>query len=261
VLDDDACGESDQRRLAAPFTLPDGRRGCIVARVQVRPGDSAARRLGLLEGLAHQANLAIANASNFESLEGTFISTIEALANALEANDNYTSTHARWIADMALRIGRSLGLAGEALRRLELGALFHDIGKVGIPSEIISKPGRLTDDERVLVEQNPEFGARMIGPIARLDDVRAIVRHCHERYDGRGYPDGLVGDEIPLESRIVFVCDAFHAMTTDRPYRLRLPEHEARRRLHAGAGGQFDPVVVDAFLALLDESNADAPAA
>ena len=126
------------------------------------------------------------------------------------------------------------------LKRLELGALLHDIGKIGIPSEILSKPGRLTAEERALIETHPELGERIIAPIDRLQEVRTIVRHCHERWDGRGYPDGISGDDVPLESRIIFVCDAYHAMTTDRPYRKRLSHPEAVRRLREGAGSQFD---------------------
>ena len=141
---------------------------------------------------------------------------------------------------------RELGLDERRLKRLELGALLHDIGKIGIPSDILAKPGRLTADERAVIQTHPELGERIIAPIDRLQDVRPIVRHCHERWDGRGYPDGLAGEEIPLESRIIFVCDAYHAMTTDRPYRKRLSHPEAVRRLREGAGTQFDPRVVDA---------------
>ena len=129
------------RYAVAPFEVDD-RAGCIVALVA---GDEfGERELRLLGGLAHQAKLAIANASSYEGLERTFVSTVEALANALEANDEYTSTHARWITDLSLRVGRELGLGERALKRLELGALLHDIGKIGIPSDILSKPGRLT---------------------------------------------------------------------------------------------------------------------
>src|SRR5205823_5384556 len=194
--------------LVAPLVLDDGTHGCIAAALPLDDPDYLERPLRLLAGLAHQAKLAIANANSFDSLEGTFISTVEALANALEANDEYTSSHARWITDTALQVGASLGLDGNALKRLELGALFHDIGKIGIPSEILSKPGRLTADERRVIETHPELGERIIAPIHRLQDVRPIVRHCHERYDGAGYPDQIAGEEIPLESRIVFVCDA-----------------------------------------------------
>jgi HD-GYP domain-containing protein (c-di-GMP phosphodiesterase class II)/putative methionine-R-sulfoxide reductase with GAF domain len=227
----------------------DGRLICIVAALP--PGDFGERELRLLGGLAHQAKLAIANASNYEGLEQTFVSTVEALANALEANDEYTSRHARWITDLSLRVGRELGLDDRALKHLELAALLHDIGKIGIPSDVLSKAGRLTIEERRLIETHPALGERIIAPIERLQAVRPIVRHCHERWDGRGYPDGLAAEEIPLESRIILVCDAYHAMTTDRPYRKRLSHPEAVRRLNDGAGTQFDPGVVNVCLDVL----------
>jgi HD-GYP domain-containing protein (c-di-GMP phosphodiesterase class II) len=240
------------RYAVAPFEV-DGRAGCLLALVE--SDDFGERELALLGGLAQQAKLAIANASSYEGLERTFVSTVEALANALEANDEYTSTHARWITDLSLRVGRELGLDERTLKCLELGALLHDIGKIGIPSDVLSKPGRLTAAERKLVETHPELGERIIAPIDRLQVVRPIVRHCHERWDGKGYPDGLAGEEIPLESRIIFVCDAYHAMTTDRPYRHRLRHREAVRRLTDGAGTQFDPHVVEVALRVLEQQR------
>ena len=239
------------RYAVAPFSV-DGRAGCLVALVE--RDDFGERELALLGGLAQQANLAIANASSYEGLERTFVSTVEALANALEANDEYTSTHARWITDLSLRVGRELGLDERVLKRLELGALLHDIGKIGIPNDVLTKPGPLTAAERKLVETHPELGERIIAPIDRLQVVRPIVRHCHERWDGRGYPDGIAGDDIPLESRIIFVCDAYHAMTSDRPYRQRLSHREAVRRLTEASGSQFDPHVVEVALRVLESS-------
>ncbi len=236
----------------APFEL-DRRRGCISA--VVPDEEFGERELRLLAGIAHQAKLALANAASYEGLEHTFVSTVEALANALEANDEYTSTHARWITDLSLRVGREFGLEEPALKRLELGALLHDIGKIGIPSDVLSKPGRLTAIERKLVQTHPELGERIIAPIERLQEVRPIVRHCHERWDGHGYPDGVSGEDIPLEARIIFVCDAYHAMTTDRPYRRRLGHREALRRLADGAGSQFDPKVVEVALRVLEQSE------
>jgi len=232
----------------APFEV-DGRVGCISAVI----GDECfgERQLRLLGGLAQQTKLALANASSYEGLERTFVSTIEALANALEANDEYTSTHARAIRDLALRVGRELGLDELSLKRVELGALLHDIGKIGIPSDVLSKPGRLTPGERAVMERHPLLGERIIAPIDRLQDVRPVVLHCHERWDGRGYPDGLAGEEIPVEARIVFVCAAYHAMTTDRPYRARLAHTEALHQLEESAGSQFDPRVVDAAVSVL----------
>jgi diguanylate cyclase (GGDEF)-like protein len=234
----------------APMTLDGGRLGCIAVAAP-DDGEFTERQLRLLAGVAHQSKLALANAGNFDNLERTFLETVEALANALEANDEYTSSHARWITDLALKVGEELGLEGGSLKRLELGALFHDIGKIGIPETILSKPGPLTPAERKVVETHPELGEKIIAPIDRLEEVRPIVRHCHERYDGDGYPDRLSGEEIPIESRIILVCDAYHAMTTDRPYRKRLPAEEALRRLQEAAGTQFDPRVVDACARVL----------
>jgi HD-GYP domain-containing protein (c-di-GMP phosphodiesterase class II) len=242
---------TDGRFAIAPFVV-DGRWGVIAAAIPTRTeyGD---RELELLGGLARQAKLALQNAASYETLERTFLSTVEALANALEANDEYTSTHARWITDLSLKVGAELGLEPHELKRLELGALFHDIGKIGIPSKILTKSGPLTEEERALVEMHPVLGENILAPIEQLEDVRSIVRSAHEHYDGGGYPDGLAGNDIPLESRIVLACDAFHAMTTDRPYRKALGVDEARRRLVEASGSQFDPQIVDALLRVLDD--------
>ncbi|MBD0348941.1 MAG: diguanylate cyclase [Thermoleophilia bacterium] len=256
-----AAPEPANSYFVAPLAL-DGRLGALVAVLD----ESAAREersrvLRLLAGLADQAALALASARNWEGLERMFVSTVEVLANALEANDEDTSSHARWISDAALAVGRRLGLDGAQLRRLEYGALFHDIGQIGIPHDVLLKPGALTREERALVERHPEIGARILAPVERLGDVARIVRACHERWDGTGYPDGLAGEEIPVEARIIFACDAFNAMVTDRPYRSRLPVSEARRRLREGAGSQFDPRVVDVLLELGLEPAVDAEAA
>ena len=216
----------------------------------------------LLEVLAGHASVAIENARLLETvrrkaegLEEDLVSTVEALANALEASDEETSAHARAITDLALAVGDELKFDAGRLKRLELGALLHDIGKIGIPSEILGKRGPLTPEEYRIVQQHPVLGERILAPIARLADVRSIVRHCHEHWDGRGYPDGLAGAEIPLESRIILVVDAYHAMTTDRPYRARLPESEARVRLREGAGSQFDGEIVATFLGILERTT------
>jgi diguanylate cyclase (GGDEF)-like protein len=241
---------TDGRFAIAPFTV-EGRWGVIAAAIPAGStfGD---RELELLGGLAQQAKLALQSASSYETLERTFLSTVEALANALEANDEYTSSHARWITDLALKVGEELGLEQRELKRLELGALFHDIGKIGISSTILTKPGPLTPREREIVETHPLLGEKILAPIEQLEEVRRIVRACHERWDGKGYPEQLAGEAIPLESRIIFACDAFHAMTTDRPYRRALSLDEASLRLADGAGTQFDPAVVGACLRVLD---------
>jgi diguanylate cyclase (GGDEF)-like protein len=242
--------DTDGRFAIAPFTVG-GRWGVIAAAVP-QATVFADRELELLGGLAQQTKLALQSVSSYETLERTFLSTVEALANALEANDEYTSTHTRWITDLALKVGHELGLEPAELKRLELGTLFHDIGKIGIPSSILLKPGPLTPAERAVIETHPLLGERILQPIEQLESVRRIVRSCHERWDGAGYPDGLAGDEIPIESRIIIACDAFHAMTTDRSYRKALGVEEARQRLEDAAGSQFDPDVVDSLLRVLD---------
>jgi len=184
-------------------------------------------------------------------LERTFLSTVEALVNALEARDEHTSSHGRTIADLALKVGLELGFGPTALQRLELGALLHDIGKLGIPEAILAKPAPLTDTERSIVESHPTLGERILEPIEQLEEVRRIVRSAHENFDGTGYPDRLAGEEIPIESRIVLACDAYHAMTTDRPYRSSIGVDEATARLRQGSGTQFDPSVVAALLRVL----------
>ena len=242
---------TDGRFAIAPFAVDD--RWGVIAAAFPEAGTFSDRELELLGSVARQAKLALGSAATYETLERTFLSTIEALANALEANDEYTSTHARWITDLALKVGEELGLEAAVLKRLELGALLHDIGKIGIPTRILAKPGPLTSEERTLAETHPILGERILAPIEQLREVRSIVRSAHEHYDGSGYPDRLAGDEIPLESRIVLACDAYHAMTTDRPYRTAVGTHEARRRLVEASGSQFDPQVVDALLRVLDE--------
>ncbi len=236
--------------LVAPMTWEPHGLGTIVVAAPDEAFRFTEHHLRLARGIADTASLALGNAGRFDELEEAYLSTVEALANALEAQDEYTHSHARSLAEMSLAIGERLGFEGERLKTLELAALFHDIGKIGVPSEIIRKPGPLTAEERRSINRHPEIGERILEPVPFLQAIRPIIRSCHERFDGKGYPDGLAGEQIPIEARIVFVCDAFHAMTSDRPYRAALPEREAIRRLRLSAGTQFDPAVVDAFVRL-----------
>lgn|GEM_PF-408679 len=237
----------------APLKLERERLGCLIA---VAPDNKgfvfSEQKLRLLTNMACQAEIAMAKELGVQRIEDSFRSTVDALANALEAKDAYTSLHARWIADVAVEVGEDLGLGDESLKDLELGALFHDIGKIGVPPAILSKPGPLSESEWLIIHSHPEIGGRILSPVERLGLVCVIVKHCHERYDGMGYPDRLAGDDVPIESRIIFVCDSFHAMTTDRPYRASMPIDEAFERLRAAAGSQLDPKVIDAFLRVIE---------
>jgi HD-GYP domain-containing protein (c-di-GMP phosphodiesterase class II) len=173
------------------------------------------------------------------------------LGDVVEADDEYTGVHSRDVVELCMAVGPRLGLGGDQLRRLEFTALLHDVGKIAIPKEIINKPGKLTDDERAIIETHTIEGETLLNRVGGLlGDVGGLVRSCHERYDGLGYPDGLAGDAIPIEARIVCCCDAFNAMTTDRPYRSALSLEEALSELRVHRASQFDPDVVDALLAM-----------
>ena len=186
---------------------------------------------------------------------------VRSLAAALSARDGYTGEHSNTVRDLAIAVGSAMGLEGRALAEVEAGALLHDVGKIGIPDAILHKPGPLDEAEWDLMREHPAIGERILRQLPGLAEVALAVRHEHERWDGNGYPDGLAGEEIPLTSRIVLVCDAYNALVSDRPYRSRLTRAEALRELHRCAGSQFDPTVVATLLAHLGAEGAARPAA
>ena len=186
-------------------------------------------------------------------LEASYEGTLRALVAALDSRDHETEGHSQRVVAYARLIAAELGVAGADLATLEQGALLHDIGKIGIPDGILCKPGPLTNAEWLTMRQHPEIGASMLNGIPFLQPALPVVRHHHERWDGRGYPQGLRGETIPLAARIFAVADSFDAMTSDRPYRRGRPRAEARAELQRGAGTQFDPAVLAAFLRIPDE--------
>ncbi len=173
---------------------------------------------------------------------------IEALAVALLERDRYTGEHSTAVIEMAGAVARNLGLNSAEVERVRSAALLHDIGKVAIPDEILHKPGPLTDDEWNLMREHPVIGERILRVLPGLGTVARIVRHEHERWDGGGYPDGLVGEEIPIGSRIIIAADAYHAITSDRPYRAARSHGDAVGELLQCAGSQFDPTVTAALI-------------
>jgi putative nucleotidyltransferase with HDIG domain len=175
---------------------------------------------------------------------------LRALVKAIETRDPYTSGHSQRVAGLASRIGRELNLGSRAIETIEMSALLHDVGKVDIIySEILRKPDALTADEQRIMESHVTKGVELLCSLATVpQDVIAAVRHHHERIDGRGYPDGIRGDAIPLGARIIKVCDAVDAMLSDRPYRLALSKDEVREQLKGNAGEEFDPVIVNCVL-------------
>ena len=221
---------------------------------ELLPGAFDEDDVRLVETVADQAGAALRSASLYEQLEAAYLGTAQALVAALEAKDADTAEHARSIVGQAEEVGRRLGMDEDQLRDLRFAAVFHDIGKISIPEQILCKPGPLTDEERAIMERHTIVGEQILAPVAFLAGVCRLVRHEHERWDGGGYPDGLAGEAIPLGSRIILACDALHAMTSDRPYRHALGREAAVTELRLHAGTQFDPRVIDALLALLDEA-------
>jgi len=181
-------------------------------------------------------------------------SVICAMNQLLDLKDLNTGVHSTRLAEWAVRIGRDLGLDDECLRDLEAAAILHDIGKIGIPDAILRKPSKLTEDEYAVIKKHPEYGWAVLRVVPGFERVSLFVLHHHEAFDGTGYPAGLRGDEIPIGSRIVSVMDAFDAMISSRPYRKGLSLEEAIRRLEAGIGTQFDPVVTPRFIAMASAS-------
>jgi len=192
-----------------------------------------------------------------KQLEETLLETIATLNAAVEARDPYTAGHSQRVRRVALAIGRELGLPAKHLGSLGTAAVFHDIGKIGMPDAILTKPDTLSRSEAAVMREHVTRGAEIVGRIASFNDSVAAVRHHHERWDGLGYPDGLAGDDVPLEATIIALADAWDAMTTDRPYASALQLNEALQEIHAGRGKQFNPIVVDAFLTVAKRRPAE----
>jgi putative nucleotidyltransferase with HDIG domain len=185
----------------------------------------------------------------FVEMRDMFTQTIGALAEAVDKRDPYTARHSQRVKEIAVDIGRVMRVNDGELEALEWGGLLHDVGKIGVPDAVLLKQDRLNRDERMIMNAHPVLGAQIIAPVTKLAPELPIIRHHHEWYNGSGYPDRLIGDEIPKLARILHVADAFEAMTAARPYRMTpLTNEQALAELRKFAGVQFDPVVVDAFV-------------
>ena len=249
---EDQASPADKDRLSTLLTVPLVEGDRVVGTLTI--GARGARVYGqndraLVTIVASLVAVALQSSEAIARLEDSYLQTVTALARAMEAKDQYTADHADTMAEMALAVGRELDLSVAELREVQYGAVLHDIGKIGVPGAILNKPGRLTDDEFAVIANHTVVGESILAKIDYLLPVARIVRSAHERWDGKGYPDGLLATESPQASRIIFVCDAFHAMTSDRPYRAAMPVNEALAELRAHAGTQFDPAVVQAFIA------------
>ena len=177
----------------------------------------------------------------------SYLGIVATLIEAVEAKDRFNQGHSRRVADLASAFARRLDLPEREVELVETSAKLHDIGKIGIPEEILNKPGRLTDDEFDIIKSHPVIGEQILKPLDFLSEARPIVRHHHERWDGGGYPDGLRADSIPRSAALLAIVDSYDAMTSTRPYREGLPKARALDILNGGAGDQWDPELIEKF--------------
>ena len=253
----EAAGEAMAGLLVELESLKVGDLDCVSASVGIAQHSRPMTANDLIAAASDRLNRARlggggrADARPVELEQDAVGGSIAGLAEALLERDRYTGEHSERVAELSAQVARSLGLDAREAERVRAAALLHDIGKVGIPDDILRKGGELSDQEWQTMRGHPMIGERIVRSMPGLGPVARIIRHEHERWDGSGYPDGLKRDEIPIGARIVLACDAYHAMTSDRPYRTALSHAEAIRELAEGAGAQFDPQVTEVLIGYL----------
>jgi HD-GYP domain-containing protein (c-di-GMP phosphodiesterase class II) len=234
-----------------PFGWDGVARGALSVRTTSPARRFSARELDVLATLGAISGAAVQHAEDRGDISRATCGQIGELAAMLDERDEYTAVHSLETAGIARKVGEALGESPAGLAELKLAAVLHDLGKIRVPRSILSKPGPLEQYERALINRHPVWGAELLACLPGFEVIAAIVRFHHERWDGKGYPDGLGGERIPLASRVIAACDAYHAMTSERPYRDTLSEDEALSEIWDNAGSQFDPTVVAALDAVL----------
>lgn len=242
--------------ISYPLRTPSRAIGVLnLVRLQSHEGFSSLD-LELINVLASQASIAIENVRLYHNIRDNYLKTIRAFALAVEAKDEYTHGHSENVMNYAVLIAKQLELPHQEVERVKYAGLLHDIGKIGVSEYILNKPGKLTPQEFHEIKKHPELGSRIISDVPFLKSFAPLVLHHHEFFGGGGYPHGIAGEEIPFGARILAVADAYEAMTSDRPYRRSLSREVAFSILETQRGIQFDPSIVDAFLALMREQKA-----
>lgn len=235
--------------------------GTVFGVIQAEAGSQEEFFLGrrqrtVLAALCAIGATALRNCDAYKQTEERWSGLVEVVCTAIQANDAYKRDHASRVANVSVKLAKAMGQHDEeALLQLRVAALMHDIGKIGLPDRLFSKRGRLRSSERKQLEDHCRIGAEIVESVSNMHRLADVVRHHHEHYDGGGYPDHLAGDEIPIESRIIAVADAYEAITSERPYRSALPHEEALKRIREASGTQFDPAVVTALLATFGEDR------
>ena len=245
-------GNTPSSTIGVPLKMKGEIIGTMILEMQREGSYFSDDDMEILTTLSNQAIVSMENTLLHESVKRNYFATIQSLVNALEANDLYTKGHSERVKLLAVELGRHIGLDFKELELLEHAAILHDIGKIGIDSFILQKQGSLTSSEYSLIKAHPFIGNEILGPIDTLEGVRQTIIQHHERYDGRGYPYGLRGEEVLLKARILSVVDSFDAMMSERPYRKALSFFQIKEELFRNAGTQFDPYVVEAFIDLMN---------
>jgi HD-GYP domain-containing protein (c-di-GMP phosphodiesterase class II) len=232
--------------LAVPLISRERTKGVLLLGDR-QPGGFVREETFVIEKIAAQISVALENAGLYEDMRSLFINTVTSLANAIDAKSPWTKGHSERVMNIAACIATEMGLSESFVEQIRIAGLLHDIGKIGILEALLEKPEKFTDEDFPPMRLHPEKGVAILSPINQLQEILPAIFHHHERYDGGGYPDGLKGEDIPLQARIIAVADAFDAMVADRPYKKGFSAEKALQLIRTGAGSQFDPAVVECF--------------
>ncbi|RMF92619.1 MAG: response regulator [Candidatus Schekmanbacteria bacterium] len=242
--------------VSVPLNFSGGYRGEMVF-ISHSSNDSQMNEndIQFLTFLSMQASMSIDNSMLLNDLNNSYLCAINSLVMGIEARDKYTSGHSQRVTNIGILLGKKLGLSSQEIKIIDNGGRLHDIGKIGISDMILNKPGKLTDNEREIIKNHTIIGDKIIAPIKSLQDVRCIVKHHHEREDGKGYPDGLKGDQIPAVVKVIIAADSYDAMDSKRIYRDRLPMEYIKNEFIALRGKQFDPLISDLMVKLIESGE------
>jgi len=235
--------------LAVPLMRQEQLLGCLFG-IDKHSGEFDTVDSKLLNSIANESAIYLENAMLFDDVRGLMMGLLHSLTSAVDAKDAYTCGHSERVALLSRSLAAESGLPEQACDRIYMAGLLHDVGKIGVPEAVLQKTGKLTDEEFGQIKKHPEIGAKILRDIKQIEDIIPGVMHHHERYDGKGYPSGLAGENIPLMGRIICLADCFDAMTSSRTYRKALPLEVALTEIRRCSGTQFDPVLSDAFLRL-----------
>lgn len=255
----DSKSEKEAREIPSAICVPVKIKEKIIGVINVSEhenGDNFTKAsVDLLMMLANQAAIALENARLLQDLQELFDESITALANAIDARDPYTRGHSQRVTEYSIKMAKKMDVTWEEAEYIKYAALLHDIGKIHIRDDILNKPGKLTDEEFEEMQKHPVYGAKILEPVKRFKTILPYMFHHHEKYAGKGYPNHLSGEEIPLAARIITIADSFDAMTSDRPYRKGLSIEAAANELKRNSGTQFDPEIVEIFMKIINEDK------